>query len=99
MAIDTFSCPECQVKLRRSPHLQTGVRVQCPKCQFQCSVPPPEEEAPPRPPPPPPPPPAARVPDADAFGHPPEAGSPYRDRDRDRDRDREQDDLVGTEPV
>src|SRR5688500_9637429 len=40
---DTFSCPECGVKLRRSPALRPGARVQCPKCSLHCSVP--EEEA------------------------------------------------------
>src|SRR5262245_5999079 len=90
MAVDTFSCPECHVKLRRSPHLQAGARVQCPKCRFQFPVPPPEEEAP-----------ADAVPTApaadpaypDAHGEPPApAGSPRRDAGADHGE------RVGTAP-
>ncbi len=44
MATDTFSCPECRAKLRRSPHLPAGAQVQCPRCRFQFPVPPPGEE-------------------------------------------------------
>src|SRR5215203_4631656 len=51
---DTFSCPECGVKLRRSPALRPGERVQCPKCSVQFSVPEAEADAPPPPPPLPP---------------------------------------------
>jgi hypothetical protein len=39
MALDTFTCPECGVKLRRTAHLRPGVRVQCPRCQLQFPVP------------------------------------------------------------
>jgi len=46
MAVDTFSCPECSVKLRRSPQLRTGARVQCPKCSLQFVVPPEDEQPP-----------------------------------------------------
>ena len=39
MSPDTFSCPECGVKLRRSPHLRAGSLVQCPKCSLRFAVP------------------------------------------------------------
>jgi hypothetical protein len=45
MASDVFSCPECGVKLRRTSSLTPGVRVKCPKCQIQFTVPPVEEDA------------------------------------------------------
>jgi hypothetical protein len=44
MPSDTFSCPECQVKLRRSADLRIGDPVQCPRCRVQFPVPQPEEE-------------------------------------------------------
>ena len=47
MAVETFNCPQCQVKLRRSAQLQPGARVQCPRCSTQFSVPPVEEAVPP----------------------------------------------------
>jgi hypothetical protein len=67
MAVDTFTCPECQAKLRRSPHLRPGALVQCPKCHLQFPVPPEEEE-----PASPPPEPARRAPGpSDAYGETP----------------------------
>jgi hypothetical protein len=44
MASDTFCCPQCQVRLRRSPDLQAGATVQCPRCQVQFPIPALEEE-------------------------------------------------------
>src|SRR4051794_3824145 len=49
MALDVFSCPECGARLRRSSSLTPGVRVKCPKCQVQFTVPPVEEDSPTRP--------------------------------------------------
>jgi hypothetical protein len=77
MAIDTFSCPECQVKLRRSPHLQPGAQVQCPRCRFQFPVPPPEQDASPVPPPVSTP----RASSTEGYGETPSAG-PRRDEER-----------------
>jgi hypothetical protein len=82
MPVDTFTCPECQVKLRRSPHLQAGAQVQCPRCRTQFPVPPPEEGAAATPGP--------RPSSTDAYGDAP--SGPRRDIDRERD------DLVGTAP-
>jgi hypothetical protein len=93
MATDTFSCPECQVKLRRSPQLQPGTRVQCPRCQLQFPVPPPEEEEPPAEP--------GRA-TAGAYSDSPMPGAgrpePPREADQDRDRDRAWGEHVSTEP-
>src|SRR5262245_64242104 len=36
---DTFSCPECGVRLRRSIDLAAGALVQCPRCGIQFAVP------------------------------------------------------------
>ncbi len=37
--IDTFPCPQCGILLRRSPALEPGVLVKCPKCTHQFRVP------------------------------------------------------------
>jgi hypothetical protein len=39
MALDTYSCPECQATLRISPNLKPGDLVQCPRCRVQFPVP------------------------------------------------------------
>jgi hypothetical protein len=39
VSLDTFDCPECGAKLRRSAAPAPGVRVRCPKCQAAFPVP------------------------------------------------------------
>jgi hypothetical protein len=91
MAVDTFSCPECQVKLRRSPHLQTGAKVQCPRCRMQFPVPPPDVLPADAAPPPLP------IPRGTAVDDHPDTRDEGRPDDRPRrDEDRDRDELVGT---
>ncbi len=37
---DTFACPSCDTHLKRSAQIVTGVRVQCPRCNREFTVPP-----------------------------------------------------------
>ena len=40
-----LSCPDCDVKLRRTPALRVGGLVQCPRCSLRFPVPPEPEDA------------------------------------------------------